>query len=301
MPEISEMLEVTENTEVCTETCNVCFHHCRLSEGTLGACRGRRMVDGKIIPENYGRLTSIALDPIEKKPLRRFKPGSMILSVGSYGCNLSCRFCQNYHIAAAGPDDGTGRWHSVRTQYVSPDELTSLALSEKRRGNIGVAFTYNEPLISWEYIRDSGRLLHDEGMPVVVVTNGTASQEVFSEIAPYVDAMNIDLKSFNPDYYKKICGGDLDMVKDFITAAAASCHVELTTLIVPGENDSDDEMREIATWIASLPNGREIPLHVSRFFPMHLMTEKNPTPVGTVYRLAGIAREYLKYVYTGNC
>ena len=164
-----------------------------------------------------------------------------------------------------------------------------------------MAFTYNEPLIGYEYIRDTAKLVHEQGMFNVMVTNGTADLSVLSELVPYIDAMNIDLKGFTDRYYNEVLGGDRAMTMAFIEEAVKHCHVELTTLIVPGENDSEDEMREMTAWIAGLTNGEEIPLHISRFFPRFHMTDRDATKVRLVYRLADIARERLKYVYTGNC
>ena len=274
--------------------CNVCFRHCNIEEGSLGFCGGRTCKDGKVVCDNYGRVTSLALDPIEKKPLARFFPGSLILSVGSYGCNLRCPFCQNNEISW-GPEACE---HARGAEYISPEELAATAEYYKGNGNIGVAFTYNEPLIGYEYVRDAAKLVHGMGMKNVVVTNGTAGLSVLDELAPYIDAMNIDLKGFSDRYYSKILGGDRKMVMDFIEAAVKVCHVELTTLIIPGENDSEEEMAELSRWVASLKP--DIPLHVTRFFPCFHMTDCDPTPVETVIHLADIARQNLRYVYTGN-
>lgn len=275
------------------KVCTTCMHRCILEEGQIGRCGARKNQQGDIICGNYGWVTSMALDPVEKKPLRRFMAGNMVLSVGSFGCNLSCPFCQNHEISMT--EEEKGKQNAV---YVSPQELCRRAEELKIRGNIGVAYTYNEPLAGWEYVRDTAKLVHEAGMKNIVVTNGSFMKEVLAEIGPYVDAMNIDLKGFSKEYYRKL-GGDLETVKRFIAAAAGRCHVELTTLIVPGENDSPDEMRELAGWIASL--SRKIPLHVTRFFPRWKMSDRAPTKVENVYRLAEIAEEYLEYVYTGNC
>lgn len=194
--------------------------------------------------------------------------------------------------------DGERAEKTAGAVYLSPEWLADKALECRAEGNIGVAFTYNEPLVGWEYVRDAGKLVKEAGMENVLVTNGSASLEVLEEILPYIDAMNIDLKGFQEEHYKKL-GGDLEMVKRFISRAAMDCHVELTTLIVPGENDRPEEIEEEAEWIASL--GREIPLHVSRFFPQYRMREKRATEVKQVYKLAETAGKYLKYVYTGNC
>lgn len=310
--------------------CDVCCHQCVLDEGQTGACGARRNVRGTVIASNYGRLTSLALDPIEKKPLARFHPGSKILSVGSYGCSLRCPFCQNYQIASAreksipgaqggvfsddnNPSGGTcapapvtyregNRERILDTAVYTPEELCALALDLRERGNIGIAFTYNEPLVGWEFVRDTARLFHEQGMRTVMVSNGMASRKVLRELLPYIDAMNIDLKGFTEGFYRDFLGGDLEMVKDFIAEAAEECHLELTKLIIPDHNDSESEMREMTAWIASLcgGRGREIPLHVSRYFPRYKWNAP-PTRVDTVYRLAQVARETLKYVYTGNC
>lgn len=275
--------------------CNTCMHHCNLEHGQRGLCGARKNEGGKIICENYGKATSLALDPIEKKPLNMFYPGSRILSVGSYGCNLRCAFCQNHEISMA---DGK----TAETFYISPQDLADKADGCKPMGNIGVAFTYNEPLIGWEYIRDAGILIKKAGMKNVLVTNGTATLEVLEKLLPLVDAMNIDLKGFRESYYKEL-GGDLHTVMEFIRRAARDCHVELTTLIVPGKNDSVLEMEEEAQWIASVAAdaGKEIVLHVSRFFPRYRMMKGKATDVAMVYSLAEIARKHLRHVFTGNC
>ena len=275
--------------------CNLCFRHCNISEGSYGFCEVRTCKDGKVIADNYGKLTSIALDPIEKKPLNRFYPGSMILSVGSYGCNLRCPFCQNYHISWG---DEVASFKRKAT-YVSPAELAQVAEEQKANGNIGVAFTYNEPLISYEYVLDTAKLLKEKGLKTVLVSNGMAEVETVRELFDYIDAMNIDLKGFTDHYYEDILLGNRKMVMEFIKEAVKQCHVELTTLVIPNENDSDEEMDELSSWIASLD--KNIPLHISRFFPRFHMTDKEATPVDTIYHLKTIAEKHLTYVYTGNC
>lgn len=271
-------------------TCDLCFHHCQLEEDQTGFCRARANRGGKIVPLNYGRLTALALDPIEKKPLRRFHPGSQILSVGSFGCNLRCPFCQNASIAQVGA--------KATTREVTPQALVDLARDLVPHGNIGVAYTYNEPLVGYEYVRDCVTLVHEAGLVNVLVTNGTIEEDPWRALLPLIDAVNIDLKGFTAEWYQHL-GGDLETVKRNIALAAGTCHVEVTTLIVPGKNDSPREMAEEAQWLAAIDP--EIPLHVSRFFPRHRMRNAAPTPVDTVYHLADIAREYLHDVYTGNC
>ena len=271
--------------------CQVCMHHCSLKPGQRGICRARKNEGGRIQCDNYGRVTSLNLDPIEKKPLRMFCPGSLVLSVGSYGCNLRCSFCQNHEISMTDGDTAVFR-------LLLPQELAERARYYQPVGNIGAAFTYNEPQVGWEYVRDAAERIHAYGMKNVMVTNGHASLSVLEELLPYVDAMNIDLKCFRKEGYKKL-GGDLDTVKAFITRAAADCHVELTTLVVPGENDSLEEIEEEAAWIASV--SRDIPLHITRFFPRYRMTDREATEVQQVYCLAKAAEKYVNYVFVGNC
>ena len=273
------------------EICTLCMHRCALSEGQYGRCRARKNEKGRIICANYGKLTALMLDPIEKKPLRYFFPGSRILSVGSFGCNLACPFCQNHEISMASPA-------SEEYREISPEALTSLALRCRDQGSIGLAFTYNEPLVGYEFVRDTARLAHSQGLKNVLVTNGSAHLSILEELLPYIDAMNIDLKGFSSAYYRRL-GGDLETVLAFIRRAAKDCHVELTTLIVPCENDSEEEMEREAQWIASIDP--KIPLHVTRFFPRYRMQDREATDVGRILRLKVIAGRQLAYVCTGNC
>ncbi len=277
--------------------CDVCFRHCDIPEGKSGFCKGRTCKDGKVIPFNYGKITSIALDPIEKKPLRRFYPGSKIVSIGSFGCNLNCPFCQNYEISWSEEVE----FMKKRARYISPEEILKIAKIYIDKGNIGVAYTYNEPLIGYEYVLDCARIISKNGLKNVLVSNGMVELPILDKLLPYIDAMNIDLKSFDEDFYSRLLKGNRDQVLKFIEAANRSCHIELTTLIIPGENDSVEHMRDLSSWIASLENGKNIPLHISRFFPAFKMTDRKATDIDLVYRLADVAKEKLNYVYTGNC
>ena len=279
--------------------CEVCFRHCRLEEGQLGFCGARTARNGQVVAYNYGRITGLALDPVEKKPLARFCPGSLILSAGSFGCNLRCPFCQNYDISWS----EEAKRYAETAETFSPEELVEIALRTRNRGNIGIAYTYNEPLVGYEFVRDTARLAREYGLKNVLVTNGTAELSVLREIAPYIDAMNIDLKGFTDRYYRGVLGGDRAMTMAFIEEAVRTAHVELTTLIVPGENDSEDEMRELSAWVSTLtePDGESVPLHISRFFPRFHMTDRKATSIRLICRLAEIAREKLDYVYPGNC
>ncbi len=270
--------------------CPICPHHCSLEEGQVGLCRARANVRGTVICTNYGRVTSLALDPIEKKPLVQFYPGSNILSVGSYGCNLRCPFCQNSDISMA---DAT-----MHTVLMSPQALVERAKVLTSRGNIGIAFTYNEPLVGYEFVRDCAQLAHEAELKTVLVTNGMICREPLLNLLPLIDAMNIDLKGFSQKFYDLV-GGDLATVKQAIALCVQRCHVEVTTLIVPGENESEGEMEAEAAWLAEVDS--DMALHISRFFPRYRMQDRRPTPVDTIYRLRDAAKKHLDNVYTGNC
>lgn len=274
-------------------TCPICPHACTLSEGQRGICHARIARNGAVIDENYGRVTSLALDPIEKKPLARFMPGSSVLSLGSYGCNMRCAFCQNASIAQACAGD-------VPWNLMEPDAVADMAAAFAVQGNAGVAYTYNEPLVGFEFVRDCSRAVHERGLVNVLVSNGQVNAGPLAELLPLIDAANIDLKGFTPEVYRAL-GGDLATTLHTIEAFAANpdTHLEVTTLIVPGLNDSRETLVEEARWLASLDPA--IPLHITRFFPCYKMHAAEPTPVDTIYTLVDAAREYLDFVYPGNC
>jgi pyruvate formate lyase activating enzyme len=273
--------------------CDVCPRHCRLADGATGFCRARKAAGGHVVPANYGQITSIALDPIEKKPLAFFHPGENVLSVGSYGCNMRCPFCQNDSISQHGQDE-------LHCRTATPQELADLALRLKDgQRNIGLAYTYNEPLVGWEFVHDCAKEIKACGLCNVLVSNGCATENVIAGIAPLIDAANIDIKGPSQDYYDWL-GGDFNAVCRTIRVLHdAGCHVEATTLIVPGRNDSDADMESIAGFIASV--SPDIPLHVTRFFPRWRMSDARPTPISTILRLADIAKRRLNHVLTGNC
>lgn len=271
--------------------CGLCFHRCALEEGQTGCCRARGNRGGEVVPLNYGQVVSLALDPIEKKPLRRFHRGGMILSLGSFGCNMACPFCQNHEISMA-------REGELPARYMAPDEVAELAAELRPRGNLGAAYTYNEPLVGYEYVRDCALAVREKGMYNVLVSNGMLEEQPWRELLPLIDAANIDLKGVTESWYRRL-GGDLETAKRSIALAAEACHVEVTTLLVPGENDSEEEIRALSGWLAGI--SADIPLHLSRFFPRFRMTDRPPTDVETVYHLAEVARESLHWVYTGNC
>ncbi|MEA4882623.1 MAG: AmmeMemoRadiSam system radical SAM enzyme [Clostridia bacterium] len=267
--------------------CRLCPRGCRFREGSVGACRARAMVGGRIVSQNYGAVTSISIDPIEKKPLYHFMPGSGILSIGTYGCNLACEYCQNWEISQ----------RAARSKQFTPEELTELALSVGEQ-SVGVAYTYSEPTVWYEFVYDCAALVHEAGLLNVLVTNGEINPDPLAELIPLIDAVNIDLKAFTEEYYRTVCGGSLKPVLDTIRCwHEAGCHVELTTLVAPGLNDSEQEMSELSSWVAEL--SPEIPLHISRYYPNYRMTAA-ATPVETLERCAKAARERLNYVYIGN-
>lgn len=269
--------------------CLLCPHSCLISPGSRGICGVRENRDGEVLPVTYGVISGYALDPIEKKPLYHFFPGSTILSVGSYGCNLKCDFCQNFHISQ--------EVHPGSSRLLSPEELVIQAL--KAAGNSGLAYTYNEPVIWFEYVSDCASLAAAEGLHNVMVTNGYVNAEPLAELVKVIDAFNIDLKAFSNEFYMRYTGAKLGPVLEAIRIVASSGrHLEITTLIIPGLNDSADEMRREAEWIA-LNAGRGVPLHLSRYFPTY--RRSNPsTPPETILKLKEIAGEYLDFVYTGN-
>jgi len=267
---------------------------CEIAPGHTGFCRGRGVPAGAeergVVSLDYGKLTSIALDPIEKKPLYHFHPGSMILSVGGFGCNLRCPWCQNSYISMA--DEG-----DVETHDVTPEALVAFAENYVPAGNIGVAFTYNEPLINFEYVRDTSVRLKERGLKSVLVTNGYANPEYWGELLPLIDAMNIDLKGIGEGFYERI-EGSLKTVKQNIISAAGRCHVEITCLLVNGVNDSQNEIEQLTDFVASV--SPEIPLHISRFFPHYYFKDKAPTRIESMKIFEEIARKKLTHVHLGN-
>lgn len=267
--------------------CLLCPHHCLIPPGRTGKCHTRRNADGTLTLLTYGQCASAALDPIEKKPLRHFHPGTQILSLGSPGCNLACPWCQNWQISQAIPVCET----------ITPESVYRTAVSLRETGNIGVAWTYNEPCTWYEFIRHTAPLIQSAGMVNVMVTNGYIEKEPLAELLPFIDAWNIDLKAWNDATYRHYCQGTLEPVKETIRAAAARQHVEVTCLIIPGLNDDPGDMDNLAAWLASLRP--DIPLHITRYFPRYHMTEA-PTPVATLQTLQAIAAAYLKHVYIGN-
>ena len=268
--------------------CLLCPQHCHLAEGRIGVCRVRQRRGDGLYTLNYGRLTSLSLDPIEKKPLYHFHPGSRILSAGTLGCNLACGFCQNWQISQ----------EDAPADTLSPQALVALAEQEKIRGNIGLAYTYSEPSVWFEYLMDTAPLAHDRELVNVMVTNGYLNQGPLDELLPHLDAVNMDLKGMRDEFYRSACHGRVAPVLAFAEAVRkAGVHLELTNLIIPGHNDSDEDLRALVDWVAGLDP--EIPLHLSRYFPQYRFTAP-PTPAETLRRAYDTAREKLQYVYVGN-
>lgn len=267
--------------------CRLCHHHCRIASGHRGRCQ-TRYYDGKCLQAlNYGQCTAIALDPIEKKPLYRFHPGSAILSLGSWGCNFTCPFCQNWQISQ----------QEAPFRELTPEQALALARHYRADGSIGLAYTYNEPTLSYEFIIQTARLVHEAGLVNVMVSNGYIEKEPLQALLPYIDAWNIDLKGFSQDFYQSLCGASLHPVLDTIEAAAAVSHVEVTTLVIPGENDDPAQMDAEARWLASI--SPDIPLHLTRYFPQYHWSAPM-TPIAALKQLQAVASSYLHYIYLGN-
>jgi pyruvate formate lyase activating enzyme len=243
--------------------------------------------DGTLFTSNYAEVTSLALDPIEKKPLYHFHPGSLILSVGTFGCNLKCAFCQNWQISQQRPE----------TRIVPPSELARLAEEQVPQGNIGVAYTYNEPFIWYEYIRETAPLVKAAGLHNVLVTNGIVEAEPLAELLPFVDAMNVDIKSMSERFYLEHCAGQGLPARQTVERAWEHCLVEVTNLLIPGQNDSEADVQALVDWLAGL--SPDIPLHFSAYHPDYQF-DAPPTPVATLERACELARAKLKYVYAGN-
>ncbi|MDO8885902.1 AmmeMemoRadiSam system radical SAM enzyme [Candidatus Oleimmundimicrobium sp.] len=280
--------------------CFLCPHGCLISPGKTGTCSIRKNIDGTLIALTYERISSCSLDPIEKKPLYHFHPKTVILSLGSIGCNLACPFCQNWQIAQpqeAFPGEDMEKIVSRVTDPLTSKQAVDLALTHRQNGNIGLAYTYNEPFVWYEYIYETAKLAHENGLKNVLVTNGYVNEKPLKKLLPYIDAMNIDVKGFSDEVYKKL-GGRLVPVLKTVEIASKECHVELTNLIVPKLNDSKEEIEKLVEWIATKV-GEETPLHFSRYFP-HLKYTEPPTPLKTVKMAEEIALKKLKYVHLGN-
>lgn len=268
--------------------CTLCPHQCLIREGRDGICRVRRNEGGILMAGAYGSLSSIHLDPVEKKPLYHFYPGRNIFSIGSWGCNMHCACCQNWQISQVFGQEG---------RVYSPVDIVRMA--RQQRNNIGVAYTYNEPVVWFEFMTDTAQLVHAEGMKNVMVSNGFLSEEPLSELVNLVDAFNIDLKAFSEEAYKRHTGASLQPVLDnLIRIRQTGRHLEITSLVVPGVNDNEDEFRKMVSWIRT-NLGKDTILHLSRYHPMYRMKEAS-TPADLLRVFHAIASEELHYVYLGN-
>ena len=267
--------------------CLLCPKECLIKNGEVGFCQARKNINNKLYSLIYAKISSSGFDPIEKKPLYHFLPGSSVLSLGTVGCNFICSFCQNWTISQ-------GDIENVPVENLSPEKAVQLAL---QNNSPGIAYTYSEPLIWYEYILDTAKLAKKNKIKNILVTNGFINHKPLVQLLPYVDAMNIDLKSFRDSFYQKYCKGNLAPVLHTIELSKNYCHIEITNLIIPGLNDSEEEIKNMTDWIASI--GPKIPLHFSRYFPCYKM-DIEATPISTLYKARDIAQKKLKYVYIGN-
>lgn len=277
--------------------CFLCPHHCVIAMGKTGLCQVRKNIEGTLYTLNYGIVSSINLDPIEKKPLYHVCPGATILSLGTFGCNLSCSFCQNWSISQLPPDrieetllrDG---------QVLAPVNVGHLAKKYTAKESIGIAYTYNEPSIWFEFVLESAKEVKKHGLKNILVTNGYLEQEPLEELLPYIDAVNVDIKSISDSFYKKLCGGRVDPVLNYCKTAKKRCLVEITNLIVTGENDSIEDIEKLTSFIAD-ELGRDTPIHFSRYHP-EFKWDSPPTSGETLEQAYNIALKKLDYVYVGN-
>ncbi|HBV85161.1 MAG TPA: AmmeMemoRadiSam system radical SAM enzyme [Desulfosporosinus sp.] len=265
-------------------SCLLCPQRCQLRHGQSGRCHARENREGEVVSRTYGEVAAWNMDPIEKKPLYHFYPGSWIFSVGGFGCNLSCSFCQNYQIS---------QQHQIGRK-VTPTELAELSLQEQ---SLGLCFTYSEPSVWFEMIRDTAPLVKALGGKVVLVSNGTISPNFLEELIPWLDAVNIDIKAFSEDFYREYCGSKLAWVLDNVERLAGRVHLEITTLIIQGANDNPQELTKLSQWLRKL----NVPLawHLSAYHPAHRL-DVPPTERKILEQVRDIAKEYLPYVYLGN-
>lgn len=268
-----------------TVRCRLCPHGCVIGPGKRGRCGVRENHAGTLVSENYGRITSVSMDPMEKKPLYHFHPGTSILSLGTVGCNLACRFCQNHSISQS----------DAPTRPLSPQDAVDLA---EKEGAESIAYTYNEPVIWYEYVLDTAKLAREMGLLNVLVTNGFINPEPLEGLLPYIDAANLDIKSIESEFYKRLCGGSVKPVLETARTMAKSIHLEVTNLIIPGENDSSDCVEKLASWVSGELGGH-IPVHLSAYFPCYKLNAP-PTSMEDLEAAAGIFREKCRYVYLGN-
>jgi len=272
--------------------CRLCPHSCVIAPGKTGICGVRENRDGTLYTLNYNLATSLALDPVEKKPLYHVHPGGYLVSAGTFGCNFACEFCQNWHISQV----CEGR---PRTMAISAENLVRTTILERARHPevVGIAYTYNEPTVWMEFVLEAAELAKKEGLVNALVTNGYVSREALKKVLPFIDALNIDVKSWDDEFYRRIVHGRLKPVLETVEESLKHAWVEVTYLVIPSENDSEDQVGALARFLASL--SPSVPLHLSRFFPNYRMGGE-PTPLSTLERLRDVASEHLHYVYIGN-
>ena len=271
--------------------CLLCPRHCRIREGGRGACRSRECRNGKLYALSYGRPCALAVDPVEKKPLNHFLPGTHCLSLSCTGCNLSCRWCQNSDISQAAPE-------AVESSFITPEQMVELCL---RRGLPSVAYTYTEPFTWWEYMHDIAVLAHQAGLKNILVSAGYVEKEPLKEILPFIDAANIDIKAMDEEVCRKYCGVSPEPVlENILSMREAGVHLELTNLLVPRVNDSENQIAELCAWMAD-NHLQDVPLHFSRFFPRYRFTGVGPTPEETLLMAWETAINFgIRTVHLGN-
>lgn len=271
--------------------CGLCNHRCRVLPGKTGICGVRRSFHGQLTAETYGRVSAEAIDPVEKKPLYHFLPGTLSYSLGSIGCNFSCSHCQNWHISHAD-------LKFAHLQMISPEEGVNRAISQ---GCSSISWTYNEPALWYEYTQDMGKIAHEKQVKTIYVTNGYMTESALTDLAPSLDAWRVDIKAFTEEFYRSICRAHLQPVLDTtIRAKELGLHIEIVNLLIPGLNDSPEETKKLVNWVIE-DLGPETPVHFTRFHPDFQMQELMPTPVRTLERAYKIAKEQgLKYPYLGN-
>ncbi len=274
-----------------TVRCKLCPHACIIKEGEKGICRVRKNDSGKLLTDVYGFVSAMNLDPIEKKPLYHYYPGSSVLSIGSYGCNLHCSFCQNSSISQSEADN------SRQKQYFTPEQLIALAMNQP--GNLGIAFTYNEPIVYYEYMIDTARMAKKAGLKTIMVTNGFINPEPLDELLGFTDAFSVDLKAFSEEFYRKVTSSRLKPVLEALRQIRKSGkHLEIVNLLIPGLNDDEPAFTEMVKWIAA-ELGKETVFHISRYFPQYKLTTVATSPE-SIRKMESIARRHLTWVYTGN-
>ena len=264
--------------------CNLCPHHCKIKEGGTGICQTRTLINGQIVSRTYGEVAALHLDPIEKKPFYHFYPGTSILSVGGFGCNLNCFFCQNHDISQ----------QYQKGQRVTPEQLAEMA---QHNQSLGICFTYSEPLIWFEMVAETASLVKKQGGKVVLVSNGIIEEKYLDSLIPLLDAVNIDIKAFNEEFYRRYTGGKLEWVLNTVERMARRVHLEITTLVIPTLNDSPSEIKALAQWLSNL--NTPLAWHLSRYFPRY-KSNIPTTDENKLKKLWELAKEYLPYVYLGN-